>query len=113
MKAMLLALALGAASPPGQAPVPYVVNPVTTICLDPAGRMLPVRCKTNASRIKYEEYICQCLRGGDHVKIPVCPDGVSPPPESADYELARLAAVRNGSLVGATYEGRPICGLRP
>ncbi len=41
--------------------------------------------------------------------MPICPKGVSPPPESAAYEKARLAAVTNGSLAGAMYQGKPMC----
>ena len=29
--------------------------------------------------------------------------------DSAAYETARHAAVKNGSLVGATYQGKPMC----
>jgi hypothetical protein len=47
--------------------------------------------------------------GGVRVTTPVCPRGVSPPAESAAYEKARLAAVSQGSLVGAMYQGKPMC----
>lgn len=81
----------------------------TTICLDPAGRILPATCRAWASRLDRSEHICQCLSGGDQITIPVCPAGVEPPAESAAYFKARREAVRNGSLVGATYEGKPMC----
>jgi hypothetical protein len=47
--------------------------------------------------------------GGDRVTTPICPAGVKPPADSAAYETARHAAVKKGSLVGATYEGKPMC----
>jgi len=87
-------------------------NTTTSVCLDPSGRTLPVSCRAKASRVEHEEYICQCLRGGEQVTIPVCPEGVKPPAESADYELARHAAIHRGSLVGQTYKGQPICATR-
>jgi hypothetical protein len=112
MKAISLALGLAAALAAGAAYGKPSVNTTTSICLDPSGRTLPVTCQTKASRIEHEEYICQCLRGGEQVTIPVCPEGVRPPAESAAYERARHAAVQRGSLIGTTYEGRPICADR-
>ncbi len=41
--------------------------------------------------------------------ISVCPTGVREPAETAALERARNKAVSNGSLVGATYEGKAIC----
>jgi len=34
---------------------------------------------------------------------------VSPPADSAALERARLAAIRHGSIVGATFRGQPMC----
>jgi hypothetical protein len=109
MKAISLALGLMAALAVG----PALAQPQTTsICLDPGGHTLPVTCQTRASRVQYEEYICQCLKGGEQVTIPICPKGVRPPADSADYERARYAAIKKGSLVGAMYKGRPMCADR-
>lgn len=83
---------------------------LTSICLDPAGHSVPVTCRTqNASRVNQREDICQCLHGGDQVEVAFCPRGVKPPVEDVAYEKARRALVRKGSLVGATYKGRPVC----
>jgi hypothetical protein len=112
MKVISLALGLVGAFAAGAALGKPSLNATTSICLDPAGRTLPVTCQTRASRVVHEEYICQCLRGGEQVTIPVCPEGVRPPAESAAYERARHAAIQRGSLVGATYEGRPMCADR-
>lgn len=112
MKAISLTLGLMGALVAGAAFGKPSVNTTTSICLDPAGHTLPVTCRTKASRVEHEEYICQCLRGGEQVEIPVCPEGVRPPAESAAYERARRAAVHKGSLVGATYEGQAICADR-
>ena len=94
----------------GPALAQSVFNPsVTTVCLDVSGRQLPVTCHAQASRIDQREDICQCLRGGTQVIIPVCPAHVRAPAESAAYERDRYALVRNGSLVGANWQGRPVC----
>jgi hypothetical protein len=81
----------------------------TIICLDVAGRSLPARCKTQASRLDAREDICLCPGAAQTVTIPVCPPGVHEPAESAALERARLKLVKNGSLVGAAYNGQPIC----
>lgn len=79
-----------------------------TICVDPAGRALPPSCKVPASRIGRTEDLCLCDTG-DKVAAPVCPSGVRPPPESRELEQARRKAVDAGGLIGATFEGQPIC----
>ena len=79
------------------------------LCLDVSGKSLPATCDVPASRIDRRENICTCPLGGDRVTAPICPKGVKPPADSAAYETARHAAVKNGSLVGATYEGKPMC----
>jgi hypothetical protein len=104
--AALLGLSAGAAiaQPAGENP------PTTTIlCLDVSGRILPATCRVPASRLDQREDICTCPMGGQRVTTPICPAGVKPPAESAAYERARNAAIIRGSLVGASYEGRPMC----
>ena len=84
--------------------------PKTTIlCLDVSGKSLPATCKVPGSRLDAREDICTCPLGGERVTTDVCPKGVRPPAESAAYEKARHAAVSRGSLVGAMYEGKPMC----
>jgi hypothetical protein len=110
MKGMTLALAAAATLLGGAANAENVLNPsITQLCLDVSGRQLPVSCRSEASRIQHREDICQCLHGGRQVDVAICPEGVRPPPESAPYERARYAAIQHGSLVGATWQGRPIC----
>lgn len=90
---------------------PVAENPPSTavICLDVAGRTLPVRCRADASRIDQSYNICQCPSDGQRVIASVCPQGVSPPGDSAAFERARLAAIQHGSIVGATFRGQPMC----
>jgi hypothetical protein len=103
-----LSLAAGLAS---AQPITAGPPKTTIVCLDVAGRSLPVTCRAPASRIDPHEDICQCNNLGVKTVISICPAGVSPPPDSADYENARRLAAKNGSLVGATYKGRPMCVL--
>ena len=81
----------------------------TIICLDVSGRLRPKTCKVPASRLDPSEDICICPADTERVTVPICPPGVRPPPESAAYEQARRAAVHNGSLMGATWQGQPMC----
>jgi hypothetical protein len=106
--ALAAAVSLGAGGALAQ---PVGENPPTTtiLCLDVSGRILPATCRVPASRLDQREDICTCPMGGERVTTPICPAGVRPPAESAAYERARHAAITRGSLVGATYEGMPMC----
>jgi hypothetical protein len=81
----------------------------TTICLDSGGRQAPVRCRAQASRLDAREDICICPAATMTVTAPVCAPGVHPPAQSAAYERERLKAVSHGSLMGATWQGQPMC----
>lgn len=102
--ALSLVAGFAAAQPVGENP------PKTTIlCLDVAGRTEPATCKVPASRLDPTEDICLCNGASERVVAPICPSGVSPPAESAAFERARHAAIKNGSLVGASWQGKPMC----
>jgi len=112
MKTDILALGVALSFSAGLAlaqPVSEYPPTWTVLCLDVSGKSLPATCDVPASRIDRRENICTCPLGGDRVTAPICPKGVKPPADSAAYETARHAAVKNGSLVGATYEGKPMC----
>jgi hypothetical protein len=104
-------LVVAAMAVAGAASASLADNPRTrTVCLDPAGKNLPANCKVaQASRISEDVDICICPGGADRVEAPVCPKGVRAPAESLAYERARKAAVKNGSLVGASFNGQPMC----
>lgn len=107
----LTPLALGLALCAGAAfAQPINENPPTStvICLDVSGGSLPVRCNVPASRLDPREDICLC-HDGMRVDVSICPAGVRPPPENLALMRARRQAVRAGSLIGATFEGRPMC----
>ena len=85
-------------------------NPAKTIqCIDVSGRVIPARCNVPGSRLDRSEYICLCPAGGDRVEVAVCADNQKPPPESAAFERVRRKVSRDGSLIGDSFEGRPIC----
>lgn len=112
MNAMPAILGVAAAAMLGGAALAQsIADPtVTTICLNPGGQSRPATCRVgSASRINQTEDICQCLHGGQEIAVSICPSGVKAPPESAAFERERYAAVVKGSLVGASWQGRPIC----
>jgi hypothetical protein len=102
----VVSLAAGAAAAQSLADNP----PKTTIiCLDVAGKSLPATCRAQGSRLDAREDICLCPAAADRITTPVCPKGVRAPAESAAYERARRAAAVHGTLVGASYQGQPMC----
>jgi len=109
MKIALLAIAAAALVGGAAAAQPGRNDPATTIiCLDPGGRSRPATCRVPTSRLDRGEYICQCT-SGQPVSVAICPPRVAPPPESRALERARRESLRRGSLVGATFQGRPMC----
>lgn len=82
----------------------------TSICLDGSGHQEPAHCRgQDATRLNQQADICICPGATRQVKAPLCPSGVKAPPESMDYVQARLKAITDGSLVGATWHGQPMC----
>ena len=106
----LSAAAFAASAGLAVAQAPLSQNPPTqtVICLDVNGQTLPVSCRVPASRLDKREDICLCQQGMK-VDVPICPPGVRPPAENVAYEKARKAAAQDMSLIGDTYEGRPMC----
>jgi hypothetical protein len=93
----------------GAQPGSSVTNPATReICVDVGGRSEPAVCQSPASRLDNSDDFCVC-RSAQKVDAPVCGPGEKPPAESLAFEKARKAAARDGSLVGDTYDGRPMC----
>jgi hypothetical protein len=103
---VLIALSAGAAMAQ-----PISENPPTrTIqCIEVGGRSIPPVCHVPGSRLDPREDICTCPDGGQRIDVSVCPKGVKPPAESKALNIARATAVRDGTLVGDTIDGRPIC----
>ncbi len=106
--ALFFALAgVAAASPSG--PTGNLLRPgVTQMCLDVDGGTLPVTCTASGAATDRTEFICSCA-AGQKVDAPVCADGTRPPSENLSYIHARRDAAQDGSLIGDTYEGAPMC----
>ena len=110
MKLSILLAATAAALSAGLASADALDRTSTTICLDSGGRQAAVTCTSrNASRLNPHADVCLCPGASLQVKAPLCPSGVKPPGESAAYEQARLKAVSHGSVVGAQWQGQPMC----
>jgi len=80
----------------------------TSVCLDVSGQLLPVVCHVPGSRLDRREDICQCPQG-TRVDVAVCARGQHPPPDGIALDKVRRVAAKDGSLIGDTFEGRPIC----
>jgi hypothetical protein len=81
----------------------------TMVCVDVNGALLAADCRAQPSRLEAREDICLCPRG-NRVEASVCPPGVPPPAESLPIARARRLILRDrGSLVGANFEGQPLC----
>ena len=104
--AVIAVLAAGAA-----AAQPVSENPPkTTIqCIDVGGLLIPPDCRVQASRLNAREDICTCPAGGDRVPVAVCQKGQTAPPEGKKLNIARREGLKDGSLIGDTIDGRPIC----
>lgn len=81
----------------------------TSVCVDVNGALRPAECRAQPSRLQQREDICLCPTG-HRVEASICPPGVAPPPESLAVAKARNRILRSQpNLVGATFEGRPLC----
>jgi hypothetical protein len=82
-----------------------------TICLDTGGHQRPATCHGygGGSRLAQQDDVCTCPGAAQIVKAPTCGAGETPPAEGLAFEQARLKAINNGSLVGASYQGKPMC----
>jgi len=93
---------------------PQDSNTQTMVCVDVNGSLKPADCRGQPSRLQTREDICLCSGGGNRVEASICPSGVSPPGESLAVAKARNEIVRaKGTLVGATFEGQPLCVKPP
>jgi hypothetical protein len=103
---LAMALAAGAASAQ-----PISENPPTkTIqCIESGGVLIPAVCNVPASRLDPREYICTCPTGGLRVEVAICGKGQTPPAEGKALDNARAVGIKDGSLLGDTVNGKPIC----
>jgi hypothetical protein len=84
--------------------------PTKTIqCIDVGGQLIPSVCKVPGSRLDPREDICSCPDGGQRIDVAICGKGQHQPPEGRALNKARADALRTGTLLGATFQGQPIC----
>jgi hypothetical protein len=81
-------------------------------CLDVNGRSKAPVCRRGSVMAPMSD-ICQCSGVADRVIAPICGPGESPPVESAELMVARHKAAEDGSLIGDTFHGKPMCVLPP
>ena len=108
MTAAVLVLAATATAAGAQ---PQTNRPgLAVVCVDVNGALRPPACRQlQASRLDASEDSCVC-RTGQRVEASVCPKGVAAPPDSLAVNRARNAALRHqSSLVGASWQGGPLC----
>ena len=105
--ALALPLALNWAAPASAQLLP---KSTATVCVDVNGALKAPDCHSNkASRLEPNYDVCTCSQGV-RAEASVCPDGVSPPGESAAVQDFRRMYLRNRqTLVGANYQGHWLC----
>ena len=80
------------------------------LCLDGLGVNHPPVCHSStSSRLSPEPDICTCNGPYQQVQTNWCAKGEQPPADTADFDRARVAAVRNGSLYNFIYQGKRAC----
>jgi len=113
LRSLLVGAALALCAGAVQA-APQESNARTAVCVDVNGMLRAADCRGQPSRLQTREDICLCTGGGHRVEASICPPGVSPPGESLAVAKARNEIVRTqGTLVGATFEGQPLCVAPP
>lgn len=101
---------LAAALAGGAAAQPHP-NATTWVCMDVNGALKGADCRAQPSRLAPNEDICICSQGV-RAQASVCPKDVEPPGESAAVANFRRMYLRNRqTLVGASYQGQPLCVL--
>lgn len=97
------ACAVAAAQPTGP-------GAAATLCLDGLGVNHPATCHSqSASRLDSTPDICMCQGPYREVKTNWCERGEKPPADTAAYDRARLAGVKDGNLYSFTYHGKRDC----
>jgi len=81
----------------------------TIQCIEAGGQQIPAVCQVPGSRLEKDEILCTCPNGGQRVDVAVCAKGQTPPPEGKALNIARRQAIKDGSLIGDTLAGKPIC----
>ena len=81
----------------------------TIQCVDAGGRPAPRSCDVYDGRLGERERFCTCPMGGVRVEVAICAQDQQPPGESKALNVVRRKGARDGSLIGDTVNGQPIC----
>jgi hypothetical protein len=108
LRALLVGGALALLAQPASAQL--LPKETATVCVDVNGGLKAPDCHSQeASRLQRTDDVCVCSKGV-RAEASVCPDGASPPGESAAVANFRRMYLRNRqTLVGASYEGHWLC----
>lgn len=109
MRALIVLLPLALAGAAAAQPANETPPSRTIQCIEAGGRPTPPVCKVPSGRLDLREDICTCPDGGQRVEVAVCEPGQTPPAEGKALNIARSEAARDGSLIGDTMLGKPIC----
>lgn len=105
---LLLALTLAAAQAVvTQASAAPAGRGATVVCLDPSGATRGPICRSGSMWSRDD--ICRCPAATVQVDASWCAPHETPAPDSRAANEARRRAARDGSLVGASFEGRRFC----
>lgn len=109
MRRLTLALVLATltAAPVGAQPTDPTQR--TIQCISSGGRLVPKSCDVADGRLPGRERMCTCPLGGVRVEVAICATGQPPPGESKALSIVRRTGARDGTLVGDTVNGKPIC----
>ena len=110
MRVLFLTSLIAAAGACAVASAQPASNDTAVLCLDGLGVSHPPVChSSSASRLSTEPDICSCRGPYQQVKTNWCAKGEQPPADTADFDRARLAAVKNGSLYDFMFQGKRAC----
>jgi hypothetical protein len=109
MRNLMLAAAVGlfGLSGAGAVATAETRQSTTYVCLDPGGAAHGVLCDRTLNTSADD--FCHCPGNTDKVRVAVCDPGQAPPAQSHAYELAMHRASADGSLIGDSFDDRPMC----
>ena len=109
MRHLILALVLTALTAAPAWAQPMAPSDWTIQCISSGGQLIPKSCDVADGRLADRERMCTCPLGGVRVEVAICSKSQKPPGESKALSIVRRTAARDGTLVGDTVNGKPIC----
>jgi hypothetical protein len=108
----LVAVAIGgvaSAQDTQQPPAPKLGK--TQICLRSNGHTEAGACRVIGTGSTRSD-ICRCPPGTRLTDVSICSIGMKAPKEDGAFRAWRAQTAKGGSLVGAEYQGKPVCVRR-